>query len=350
MGPMLLRRCSAAALGLLLLTPALAACGGDSAGVAAGDVVPARPDARIADSGSETTVALPIGDLLVTVGKPVREISADDTRQLEQLTATDGEVFMPVSWQYDTTSLGAYARYLETTATPVVDLVVDGASYRIPPPEVSTEGAEAFFVTVSGSGDDPELKVEFDGVTQTADLTTGEVDAGAAAPLYELDPAPTEAVPCGGTARPNRTLTVSELAFTCTMTPPVLLPYAGDNWAADGRTWLATTVETAFGRWDEATTDLSAGAIYYPGTVDGAFTLGGSKAVQVIRDAGRGTCPDIANQNCSAVFHVLFDVGEDAPRNLVVKQRYELGRTSTWGTIDAPEQIKLTVTDRTRLP
>lgn len=347
---MLPRRRSATALGLLLLAPTLAACGDDPAAVAAGDVVPARHEAGIAASGAETTIALPIGDLLVTVGKPVREISADDTRQLERLTASDGEVFVPVSWQYDTTSLGTYARYLETTSTPVVDLVVDGASYRIPPPETATEGPESFFVTVSGNGDDPELKVDFDGVTQTADLSSGEVDAGAAAPLYDLEAAPAEPLPCGGTARPSRAVTVSELAFTCTMTPPVLLPYAGDAWAEDGRTWLALTVETAFGRWDEAAADLSAGAIYYPGTVDGAFTLGGSKAVQVIRDAGRGTCPDIANQNCSAVFHVLFDVGEDAPRNLVIKQRYELGRTSTWGTIDAPEQLELTVTDRTRLP
>ncbi|WGX97622.1 hypothetical protein [Nocardioides sp. L-11A] len=347
---MLPRRRSASVLGLLLLAPALAACGGDPAGIAAGDVVPARHDAGIAESGSETTIALPIGNLLVTVGKAVREISADDTRQLEKLSAADGEVFMPVSWQYDTTSLGTYARYLETTSTPVVDLIVDGASYRIPPPEVSTEGPESFFVAVRGSGDGPELKVDFDGVVQTADLTTGDVDSGAAAPLYDLAPATGEAVPCGGAVRPSRAVTVSELSFTCTMTPPVRLPYAGDAWAADGRTWLATTVETAFGRWDEAAADLSAGAIYYAGTVDGVFTLGGSKAVQVIRDAGRGTCPDIANQNCSAVFHVLFDVGEDAPRNLVIKQRYELGRTSTWGTIDAPEQIKLTVTDRTRLP
>ncbi|TNM48156.1 hypothetical protein FHP29_02355 [Nocardioides albidus] len=346
-------RRSAQALGpalcLLLLGSGLAACGDDD-GIEAGDVVPARPDAQITAGANEATIALPTGNLVVQVGDPVQDISAGETRQLEKLTATEGEVFVPVSWHYDAATLGSYARFLETSSTPTVDLIVDGASYRIPPPDTATQGQESFFVTVSGSGERPALEVEFDGVVQTADLATGEVDPGAAAPLYGLSPTPAEPVDCGGEVRVSRKPTVSQPSFSCTMTRPLLLPYAGDSWAADGHSWLALTVETALGRWDEATADLTSGAVYYPTTVDGAFTLGGAKAVRVIRDPGRGTCPDIGNQNCSAVFHVLFDVGEVTPGNLVVKQTYQLGRTSTWGAEETREQIELKVTDRTQLP
>lgn len=329
-------------LGLLLLTPALAACK-DGSAVRAGDVIPARRDAQFAGRGTETTVALPIGRLEITAGSPVAEISADDTRQREKVKAPAGSVFVPITWQYDAETFGAFAAYLDTNATPVVDLVVSGASYRLPAPEQTGQGSESFYVLIDGRGDKPAMSVDFDGVTQTADLSTGDVDKGQAAPLYDLRTPRTKMFPCAANPTFNRTVQGTP-TFTCETTRALRLPYAGNAWATDGHTWLAVTVSTAQGRWDEIAPDLASGALYYPTSVKGAFALGGVAATEALRDPGRGTCPDLANANCSAVFHVMFDVDKSAPQTLTVEQDYAMARTSTWGKSADPETLDLTVT------
>lgn len=336
----------------LLLAAGLSACGGDHGAINAGDVIPARTGLSVAGKGVETTIALPTGLIRVSVGEPVGEVSAKDTRELAKLTAPEGQVLLPLTWSLDTSAVSTYAPYRESTATAVVDLVVDGASYRIPAPDGRDATPETFYVTVAAPGGSPELKIDYGGVVQTADLTTGEVEAGRAEALYDLDNTPAEPRPCGGEVRYSRApaATVTAQTFTCTVTPARRLPYADGRWAEEGSTWLVTTIETTLGRWDEATPDLAGGAIYYAGQVQGTFTLGDIEATRVLDDPGRGRCPDLADHNCRAVFHVLFEVPDKAPKQLTIRPTFQLNRASTWGEFKSPRQLELTVTDRTRMP
>lgn len=348
MEPMRPRRRSTTVLGLLLLAPALASCGGGS-GVEVGDVVPAREDAQFAGKGVESTVALPIGRLEVTTGAAVTEVAAADTRQLEKLEAPDGSVFVPVTWQYDAATFGALSAYLDTDATPVIDLVADGASYRLPAPEASGEGAESFYVLVSGKGDDPRLEVDFDGVAQQMDLASGEVEPGRAASLYDLAKPKVKRFPCEPDVAYGRT-TLRPPEFTCGVTRPVRLPYAGDAWAEDGHSWLVVTVRTTLGRWNEISDDLKSGAVYYAASVESSYRLGSTEATQVIQDEANTTCPDPAsNASCTAEFHVVFDVEDKAPKALTIEQDYSLLLATVYGGGEHEAALDLTVTAKATL-
>lgn len=348
MGPMLLRRCAVAVVGLLALAPALVACGGDT-GVQAGDVVPARDDAQFAGTGNESVLALPIGRLEITLGEPTTKLSADDTRQIEALDAPDGGTFIPLTWQYDASSFGRYAAFIDTQASPVVDLVADGARYRIPPPDDSGKGSTSFYVVVAGPGKEPRLDVDFDGVTQSVDLTTGDRDAGAAEALYDLPSPKTKRTDCTGTIEYGRKL-VGASSFTCAVTRPVRLPYAGDAWAEDGQSWLAVTVRTTLGRWNEVAKDLKSGGVYYATGVAGSFRLGDIEATQAYQDNEQTTCPSTTSGSCTTEFHVIFAVGEKAPKKLTVEQDYTLLLTSAWGTgTDGEQNLDLPVTTTTTL-
>ncbi|WP_408898003.1 hypothetical protein ACJ5H2_02590 [Nocardioides sp. R1-1] len=343
------RRCSATVLGLLLLAPALVSCGGGGGGVEVGDVVPAREDAQFADQGVESTVALPIGRLEVTTGAAVREISASDTRQLERLEAPDGSVFVPMTWQYDAATFGELSAYLDTDASPVIDLVADGASYRLPAPEASGEGAESFYVLVSGKGDDPQLKVDFDGVAQQVDLSSGEVEPGRAADLYDLAKPKAKRFPCEPDVAYGRT-TLRPPEFTCGVTRPVRLPYAGDAWAEDGHSWLVVTVRTTLGRWNEIADDLKSGAVYYAASVESSYRLGSTEASEVLQDEANTTCPDpAANASCTAEFHVVFDVAGKAPKALTIEQDYGLLLATAFGGGEHEDSLDLSVTAKARL-
>ena len=348
MGAMLLHRCAVAVAGLLALAPALVACGADD-GVAAGDVVPARDTAQFAGTGSESMVALPIGRLEITLGKPTTKLAADDTRQREALEAPAGGTFIPLTWQYDAASFGRYAQYIDTDASPVIDLVADGASYRIPPPDDTGEGSSSFYVVVAGPGKDPGLKIDFDGVTQTVDLTTGERDEGAAAGLYRLGAPKSARSDCTGAIEYGRKL-AGDSTYSCSVTRPVRLPYAGDGWADDGESWLAVTVRTSLGRWNEVARDLKSGGVYYATGVEAGFRLGDIEAAHVYRDLTRATCPNTTRGTCSSEVHVIFPVGRKAPKKLTVDQDYTLLLTSSWGDgADGEQNLDLPVSTTTVL-
>ncbi|GAA1503481.1 hypothetical protein [Nocardioides humi] len=334
---------------LLLLAPALASCGDGGSGVEVGDVVPARQDAQFSGKGVESVVALPIGRLEVTVGESVTEIEARDTRQLEQLEAPEGSAFVPITWQYDAATFGALSAYLDTQAKPVVDLVADGASYRLPAPEQTGEGAESFYVLVRGKGRSPQLTVAFDGVSQQVDLASGDVEAGAAASLYDIAKPRTKRYPCAPEVDFGRP-TVRPPEFSCSVTRPMRLPYAGDAWAEEGRSWLVVTVRTTLGRWNELAEDLKSGAIYYADKVESTYRLGKTEAARVIRDNANTVCPDPANSGgCTSEFHVVFDVAEKASRTLTIDQDYELLLASTYGGAEAKATLDLGVTAEARL-
>jgi len=346
---MRLRRSSATLLGLLLLGSTLSACSEETGGIEVGDVVPARQDAQFEGEGVESVVALPIGQLEVTAGAPVTEVSAKDTRQLEKLQAPEGSVFVPITWQYDAATFGALAAYISTEATPAIDLVADGASYRLPAPEQTGEGAESFYVLVQGDGDEPRLEVDFDGVTQQVDLTSGEVEAGRAEALYDLPKPRTKRLPCAGDTSYSRAA-VRAARFACSTTRPFRLPYAGTGWAEDGGTWLVVTVRTTLGLWNEVAQDLKSGAVYYADGITGTFRLGDTEAAAVIKDPRNTACPDRTDQgSCTGEFHVVFAAKRKHPRTLTIEHDYSLRLASAWGGKQAEEVLDLSVTAHARL-
>lgn len=348
MGPMLLRRSSTGLLGLLLLAPVLAACGGDS-GIEVGDVVAAADDAQFSGQGVESVVALPVGRLEVTAGKPVTEISAADTRQVAKVVAPEGSAFVPITWQYDAATFGALSGYLTTDASPVIDLVADGASYRIPAPELTGEGSSSFYVLVSGTGADPKLDVDFDGVTQKVDLASGEVEEGRAAPLYDITKPRAKRFPCSPEVEFGRT-TPRAPEFTCTVTRPIDLPYAGDAWAAEGHSWRVVTVRTTLGRWTEVADDLKSGAVYYADNVESSYRLGDVEAAHVIRNSTNTACPDLTNSGaCTTEFKVVFDVEGKPSRALAIEQDFDLRLATVFGGSEAADTLDLKVNATARL-
>lgn len=339
---MRLRRPAAAVLGLLVVLPTFAACGGDSGDVEAGDIVDARTDDQFVSDGQASSIALPIGRLEISAGRPTTKLSADDTAQLEAIDAPDGSAFVPITWQYDAGTFGDYDAYLESDATPVVDLVADKATYRIPAPEPSGSGADSFYVLVAGDGKDASLEVDFDGVTQSVDLATGDRDEGAAAGLYDLKPRRERTASCTADSEfdikpPSR---LSD--YACSVTRAARLPYAGGQWAEDGETWLAVTVRTTLRRYDQINTDRRSGTVYVAGSVESTFRIGKTKPTAVLEDRALSTCPDEVRGGCVVVYHLIFETGEDTPSRLRMDQTYDLTLSGVWGGAEGKDTVELT--------
>lgn len=338
---MLLRRCAAAAVGLLVAAPALAACGG-AAEIEVGDRVAAQEDAPFVTSGRESSLALPIGRLSITLGEPTTSLAAEDTRELEALQAPEGAVFLPISWHLGTSAFGDY---VDTDDVPVVDVISDGARYRVRAPADVDAGTEAFYLLVSGSGEDPGLEVDFDGVVQTLDLETGERDPGEAKALYRLKTPKDKPRSCTPGATFGLTV-VRSTEFACTVTRATRVPYAGDSWAAPGHDWLVLSVATSMARYDTVADDFRSGALYIPAVVRTSFRLGSLEPATVIEDDG-SACPDATG--CHAEYHLVFDVPADAPSTLTVEQTYQLVLSSAWGTAKNKRRLKLPVAATARL-
>ena len=343
---MRLRRTTAAALGLLALGSGLAACG-DEAELEIGDVVRARQPDQFAE-GKESSMVLPLGRLEVQLGDPVRTIAADQSFELTPATAPAGSTFVPITWQYDAGTFGAYAAYLGDPATPTFEVEADGSAYTVPPPTQAGEGSESFYVLVTGSADEISLAVDFDGERQSVDLRTGENDPGAAAPLYDLKPRSDDTIAC---AKPPEITGARGLGdYTCTITEPVRLPYAYGEWAEPREAWLVTTVESVFRRYDSLDAPRGGGAIYVPTDVRSAFRLGEEAPVATIYDEAVSGCNTGELRGCSATHHLVFAVGDKTPRRLYVEETYDAALGSKWGGFQGDEALTLEVltTARTR--
>ncbi len=348
MTPMRLPRPVTAVLGLLVLAPALAACGG-GADVSVGDIVDARRDDQFVGKGKASMLALPIGRLEISSADPVTKLTADDTAQLEEITAPEGSAFVPITWQYDAGTFGDYDDYVESDATPVVDLVADKASYRIPAPQPSGIGADSFYVLVSGDGKDASLQVEFDGVTQTVALATGKREEGRAAALYDLKPRRERTAACTTDSKFDVDVRDRLSDYACNVTRTARVPYAGGEWAPEGKDWLVVTVRTTLRRYDKVAEDLRSGAVYVATAVTSSFRMGGTKPVQVIEDRTRTACPDKTRGGCVVVYHLVFEAGKKKPSTLRMDQTYELSLSGVWGGSEGRDTVKLTNRARIKL-
>ncbi|MDN5746440.1 MAG: hypothetical protein L0H31_15165 [Nocardioidaceae bacterium] len=341
---MRLRRLAAAAAGLLVLAPALAACGDDSGDIKTGDVIPARTDAQFVE-GTASTLALPIGRLEIFMGKPTTKLDSTDTRQREALEAPAGATFIPITWQYDARTFGDFSAYVGKEVSPTVDLVSSEATYRLPPPEPVGEGSKSFYVPVDGTGEDPQLRVDYDGVTQTVDLLTGKRDEGAAAPLYDVKPT-SKTRPC--TAGADFHDNAGRSDYKCKVSKPLRLPYADGKWAKKGHGFVAMTVSTSVLRLDILGTDLRSGATYLATGVDSVFRYGGKKPLLVDRVTA-GLCPDDTTGGCTGRYHVVFDATGKAAKRLKIDQAFQLELVNKYGAFDRGKRMKLKVTTGLRV-
>ncbi|HWI42638.1 MAG TPA: hypothetical protein VNS81_03410 [Nocardioides sp.] len=339
---MRLRRTAAAAFGLVVLLPTLAACGGDDGGVEVGDTLPARHDDQFAD-GHDSYVVLPTGRLEVQLGEPVTRIAARDTRDLTAVDAPDGATFVPITWQYDAGTFMEHGDYLGDAPSPVIDVLSDGAKYRVAAPAEEGRGSESFYLLVSGSGKDPSLEIDFDGVTQTVDLTTGDRSEGRAAGLYDIKTVRKGRRTCKPAVFSGAT---GAGRLTCTIGAVTALPYAGGAWAEPGHVWLAFEVDTELGRYGVLGSKPGSYAAFYPVRVDTRLTVAGEEPV-LDEQAGPSPCPEYTSVSCSDDHFVVVDATKKGRPKLKIDQTFDLKAYSRSNGYDGKKHLKLRAISKT---
>lgn len=334
---------------LLVLSAGLAACGEEQDVTKAGDVIKARQDDQFRD-GEEATVVLPTGRLLIHTADPVESAEADETRTRESVDAPAGAVLVPVSWQYDTWVSDRLDGIVAATSTPIVDLVTDGEHYRLPPPERENEAGESFYVVVDGDAEERSLEIDFEGVVQTVDLTTGSVRKGDAAALYDIDDTRLKRRSCDEDLPWFDSRTVGA-EFECSLVGPVLTPYAAGRWAPDGSVWLTMTLATEMRVYGE-TNLFGSGARYIARSVDVKPRIDDERPVEVLStDDDADVCPVLATATCGWSKHLVFEVpaddGEQGPLDLTVA--YRLRIVNQWGNWDPPKKMKVEASESIKL-
>ncbi|HWJ83048.1 MAG TPA: hypothetical protein VNS55_12490 [Nocardioides sp.] len=327
---------AACAVGLLL--PLLAACGGDdgSGDLSVGDVVPARLGDQF-ESGRHATVAVPTGRLQVWADPATDTADRTDTRQLEALDAPDGATLVPITWKF-LDDFPAAQPFVHSDARPVVDLVTEDGTYRLPTPNERLPEGESFYVVVDGDGSKVSLKVAFDGVAQTVDLRTGkrESDAGRAASLYHLDAERQRPQDCGSSDWDHPELSLAD--YTCDVTTRLLLPYADGRWAPEGHQYLAVAVRTVLRSWSVA--GAGGGGAFYVGTASRLTAeLDGEPADATIEDVNV-ECPVPASHECDGARMFVFEVGDKVPDRLQIDQRFRLALSSRFGGFRPADRIR----------
>ncbi len=333
---------------LLVLCALLAACGEEQDGTKAGDIIKARLDDQFKE-GEEATVTIPTGRLLIHADDPVDSASGDETRTRETVNAPAGAVLVPISWQYDPWDKRRLDGIVDSADTPIVALVSDTEHYRLPPPQLDDKGGESFYVVVGGDAEDRTLEIEFDGVTQSVDLVSGNVDKGDAAALYDIEVEALKKESCDEEPWFDGPTTIAE--FRCDLSGPVLTPYAAGEWAPNGSLWLALTVRTGIRAYGE-TNGFGGGARYAATKVAVKPEIDGvAPAFTLTTDDVADACPAPVTGVCGwskyLIFEVPADDGEQGPLDLEVSYRMRLA--VAWGGLEAPRRIQVKAAEGLKL-
>lgn len=228
----------------VLLSTVLVACGNADDGAA---VLTARGEAI---EGATATIQLPDGQLVLTVADAA-EVSA------EQVSGGDPDgTYVGVDWEWEPGAgvPAGLSGFLITDDAPArVSATIDGeehalgdrgdaAGHWVP----AARGTKAGEVTVS---------VELDGVTQTVRGDGTGLDAGVAAPLYDLR-APTKATTCRAALTPATVRGTPQCDYGT-----VRLPYVHDlGWAEKGEDWLVVNLVIRLDEVRRGTETIEAGA------------------------------------------------------------------------------------------
>lgn len=191
---------------------ALAACGDDT-----GPVLDERPASV---TGHELEVRVPSAEIAFTVGDP--ESSVDD------VDAPDGHVIVPIAWSVTRQPAGPFSGLTGETQ---VEVVAGEDTVPLTTIDDRSGADESAYVVLPGEGTDVDLRVTYDGVTQTV-TTDGEPDHGAAAPYYESTGEGVD-LPCGPSVWGR-----ADIELACSARGWVL-PYVPDEgWAPEGSAFV----------------------------------------------------------------------------------------------------------------
>lgn len=332
----------------------------------AGHVVDDREGVEMTDavhSGTTHEVRLPTATVGIRVGDPVDEVerrvvdlpsSSDPYEQQDSpVRAPDGQVLLPVTWsvaprdsvtdegegegegEEEDQSTGSDQNRPEVT----VRLIVDDETTQLIDDHlvesVIEDGAESRLIAVDDGTEISDVTVEVtsDGLTQTLTPEDGDVDSGAAAPLYDED-ARVFNTTCGDDdcrmrAADDSTVRLSADGGAVTAGELTLEPYRrGLGWADKGTTWASVQVtlgdSSSFYRSDGERRGQK-------GTPKTSATLDGVTAKDITW-IYRST-----DSKARLTFPV--DVGH-TPRTLTITQEHTLDdRTST--TVTTREQITI---------
>ncbi|MBC9731941.1 hypothetical protein [Nocardioides marmotae] len=290
--------------------------GGPTVAADVGEQLPLRAAAY----GRTVTLNVPGGEVAVRVGAPVEtlgygllEVDRNDPRWDERpdLAAPEDGSLVPVSWEPRRAPGGSVEVRL-IVGDQRVDLVT------IVPGDLSSLRDDPTSVAVGVEGrpgvEDLTVEVEYDGLTQTADVASGEIDAGVAEALYERDrtfsagcaeaPSSCEFV----AADPDSPLRPTWATFVTS--DLVLYPYdPALGWADEGTLWGAVR----FQPFGVRSAENAAGDTWSPSRQSApVVTLDGAEPVR--REGLEASTRDVAGR-------VVFAVDTDAePRELVVEQ------------------------------
>lgn len=317
-------RLTVLAIGLLL---PLTACSDDaepSPDTQPGDTVAGRIAGL--DAGKPVPIVTPAGRLSVAFADPVKQLADDKTTDLRARNAPEGGAFVPIVWSFEDDEIfGVITRVFGDRKALELELVVDGEKYALTPPS-SGSGKTAEYVAVDGKGDDVRLDVTYNGVTQTLDGQTGELEKGVAADLYDLPALKVRSQKCPI----KKWLTNPQffVNYQCTALTAVPTPYIADTWAEEGHTWLAVRLQTTLSLF--ATGSLvDAVASYDAVDTTDLTTIDGKKPLGTLEmNESEGTLSGI----------LVFDIEGELPKTMDVLRQYKLVLSGAAGETDAPER------------
>lgn len=317
---------------LVLLERVVSEANDDTTSADVGDAVPLGTELH----GLQRTVQLPSAEVTVTVSDPVRSL---DTRVLEEsgdhdlLTAPDDGALVPVSWRVR--GIGGVLGH-QPDPNPI-DLRLLAGDERIELDSVLLEDSSdlrsavdptsvAVALDEDVTADDLTVEITYDGLTQTIDVASGELDTGAARALYE-DPVTyatgcdvgdrdtarqcTVSAPSGSPMRPDdASITAGHVRLT---------PYDPERgWAEEGKLWAVVGLRLS-GTGDLESASGAQRTVRRQNAPD--VTLDGRSPVRT-DDLGRGgTSYGALAISGTAVFSVDADA---ELRELAIRQTYEL--------------------------
>lgn len=305
-------------------------------------------------SGTTHAVRLPSSVVVVRVGQPVDEVdddavdvpaSTEDTAASDApVRPPDGHLLLPVSWGLDSspgiTEDGPTPADEDTTPVDIGLVFDDDERDLVDERQVQSvidDGRQSLLVPVEeGTAvSDVTVEVTYDGLTQTLSPDSGEIDSGAAAPLYEDEGTPTFDTSCaGGTCRleADRDSTWQLAPDRGEVEPGrvSLRPHdPGLGWADEGKAWASVDVGISEpgSFYDED--DKRRG---HEGLPSIRATLDGVRAEDVTRD----------RESLTSDVRLTFPFDADhTPKRLDLTQRHTLEGSERPRAVTVHEEIEI---------
>lgn len=315
---------------------------------AAGDSVPllAPPYGRtLTVSLPGTTVTVVVGDPVDRIGSELLVVDDDDDPRApgpRDLGAPEGGSLVPVSWRAQRN--GGLSS--DDDSTPITIRLVAGGqpvelgTVALGSPTASIDAFEPQNAALAFADDldaaDLTVEVEYDGLTQTADVASGKIDAGVAQSLYDGSLSFTAGCTgyedgCRLVTDPDSPLRPAPKQLTTSYVS--LYPYDAElGWAAEGTQWAAVRV-TVLEVYNYV---QNAAGQTWPATIGSSpvVTLDGAEPVRSEIEPGSAL---------STGGRVVFVVDADAePRELGVEQVTPFKRGGSLHSVRTHARLELT--------